>query len=119
MKIEVEIDEDVIAKAVAKKLGNAAPAKPAKSKPAKAAAEEDETDTGEADTGEEDFGGDDDGAPEVSKNDVLEALKAVSKKHDQDTAMEVLRKVGGVNALSKLDEDKYADVLAALKKKMK
>ena len=117
MKIEVELDIDAIAKAVAKINGKPA-GKPA-GKPKAQVEDETETET-ETDTEtetEEDFGEGETETPEVSKADVLEALKSVTKKHDQDTAMEILKKTGGVNALSKLKEDKYAAVLAACKRK--
>lgn len=123
MKIELE-DKDVdrIATAIAAKMGNAKPAdKPAKgkAKPAEAedAAPEGDVDGGDADTGDEFEGGD--AAPEVSRDDVRAALSALSKAFNQDEAMKILKDVGKTTALSKLDESKFADVIAAANKKVK
>ena len=114
MKIALE-DSDIekIAKGVAKLIGG----KPAAAKPAAAA----DDDFGDGDAGEgDDFGegdGDGDGEAEPEQSDVKAALVLVSKKHGQEAAVEILRKVGKTPALSKLATDKYADVIAACKKK--
>jgi hypothetical protein len=73
-----------------------------------------ETDTGETDTGAEDFGEDTDTKkPEASRDDVLAALKTVSSKIDQDTAMDILKSVGKASKLSALAEGKFAAVIKA------
>ena len=116
MKIELE-DKDIdrIAKAVAKSVGG---------KP-KAAAPKEEAEGEEAEGEEAEFEGeaegeaegDAEGAPDA--DDVLEAMKAVSKKFGQDKAMEILKSAGGAAKLSALKESKYAAVIAACKKAKK
>ena len=130
MKIELE-DKDIakIASAVVAALPKAADAAKGKSKTA-AKADEDETGEDAGDETGEDAGGDEGGdeasfegedseteAKGPSKDDVLEALKAVTKKHDQETAMDVLRKAGKVSALSKLKPENFAAVIKACKAK--
>lgn len=136
MEIKLVMDDeavDVFAAALAKAMrpADAAPSgkgktggkkKPAAQAEAEADTGETDTgeDTGEADTGEatgeadtgEDFG---EGVTEkaVSRDDVLAALKAVSSKIDQDTAMAILKKTGGASKLSALTEGKFAAVIKA------
>lgn len=123
MKIEIEIDENAIAKAVAKIVGKA-PAKPAKAaKPV----EDDAPDADDApeadDTAADDFegaadeGDGDDAGVKLTVEDVRESLVAVSKKFGQDSAMKILKDVGEAPALSKLKEAKFEAVIAAAKKK--
>ena len=50
-----------------------------------------------------------------SREEVRDALKEVQKKHDAQTARDVLAEFG-VPGISALEEDQYADVIAAAKK---
>lgn len=130
-------DEDVekIATAVAAKLkgvigGKAGTAGKKPTAKNEAADEDDFGDTdgdtdgdGDADgdgdgDGDTDGDGDGDGEGEEgpSREDVRAALKKVSAKFDQEKAMGILKKAGGVGALSKLPEKKFAAVIAAAKK---
>ena len=124
MKIEIEIDENAIAKAVAKIVGKA-PAKPAKAaKPveddapdADDAPEADDTAAADDFEGAADEGDGDDAGVKLTVEDVRESLVAVSKKFGQDSAMKILKDVGEAPALSKLKEAKFEAVIAAAKKK--
>jgi hypothetical protein len=130
MKIALE-DSDVekIAAAVAAKVAGAAgkaskPGKPGKAKASDSNDESDDDFSGESNdegNGDDSFG-DETGGEEAetpTREDVRDALKLVSKKFDSDTAMEILRKAGGVASLSTLKEPKFAAVIEAAKKKAK
>lgn len=117
---------EAIATAVAKKVAVInGKAKPAAAK-AKADDEAGGDEAGEGDgSAEDDFeaGAGDEAGDEAGdapdRDAVKAALTAVSKKHGQDAAMAILKKTGGVGALSKLAEDKFAAVIKAANAKAK
>lgn len=93
---------------------------------AKAAAEADDGDDGDADDGEGDDGDADDGEGDADDGPDLDAVTEAMKKYatapgsSKAKAMALLKKTGGVEALSKLKPAKFAAVIdgckAAIKK---
>jgi len=120
MKIKLEdADVDAIASAVAAKIGKVKPGKPAAddAETGDEFGEAEAESTGEAaDEFAEESG---EAAEELTADDVRNALRPVVKKFDNETAMDILKKVGGVASLSKLKPAKFKAVIDAAKKKAK